>query len=325
MPVSVIRFERRARTCWGVVRNGAVFAIPGEHATTEEFIRAVACNQEMLAAAADAIPVADVTVLSPITRNQQFICLGANYRQHMIESGIDPEVKRYNMIFTKAPGSIVPANSELIKPRCVRFLDYEIEVGLVMKKDVKQRANVSAENLHDYVAGVVIVNDYSARDIQIPEGQFYKGKSFRTFAPVGPVLCLLKPDEMNYLNQLHLTLTVNGEVRQSDTTANLVNSPAETLTELSGVHDLAPGDLIATGTPSGCALAVPSPWKQRLLALLPEPMKWRLFLKVQERRTHYLKIGDVVEGRIQSTDGVVDLGMQRNLVVEEARCQSAHC
>jgi len=324
MPVSVIRFERGGKIQWGVARNERVFVIPGEYATTEQFIRAIGCNQDLLAAGTDEIPRSDIKLLSPITRNQQFICLGANYRQHMIESGIDPDVKHYNMMFTKAPGSIVPADSQLVKPRGVRFLDYEIEVGLVMKKDIKHQVTVSDENLSEFVAGVVIVNDYSARDIQIPQMQFYKGKSFRTFAPVGPILCLLQPGEMNYLKQLRLTLSVNGEVRQSDTTANLVNGPAQTLTELSAVHDLAPGDLIATGTPSGCALAVPSPFKQRLFAALPEATKWRLFFKVQARRTQYLKPGDVIESQIRSSDGVVDLGMQRNVVVEEAACQSAH-
>ncbi len=317
MPVPVIRFEHRGRNSWGVVRDDKVLAIRGEYKTTEEFIRAVRV-ESLSALNTDAIPRSEIKTLSPVTRNQQFICLGANYRQHMIESGIDPDVKRYNMMFTKAPGTIVAADSELIKPRCVRFLDYEIEVGLVIKNDVQHKVSVSEENLSDYVAGVVIVNDYSARDIQIPEGQFYKGKSFRTFAPVGPILCLLKPAEMNYLKDLQLTLTVNGEVRQRDTTANLVNGPAETLTELSGVHDLAPGDLIATGTPSGCALSVPSPFKQRIFALLPEATKWRLFLKVQERRKQYLRVGDVVESRIRSSDGAVDLGVQRNVVVEES-------
>jgi 2-keto-4-pentenoate hydratase/2-oxohepta-3-ene-1,7-dioic acid hydratase in catechol pathway len=317
MPVPVIRYEHRGRVSWGVVREDKVLAIPGEYATTEEFIDAVRI-EALAALKAAAIPRSDVRTLSPVTRNQQFICLGANYRQHMIESGIDPDVKRFNMMFTKAPGSIVPADSELIKPRCVRFLDYEIELGLIIKKAVTGRVSVSPENLPDYIAGVVIVNDYSARDIQIPEGQFYKGKSFRSFAPVGPILCLLNAEEMRYLNELQLTLTVNGEVRQKDTTANLVNGPAETLTELSGVHDLAPGDLIATGTPSGCALTVPSPMKQRIFALLPERTKWQLFLKVQERRTQYLKVGDVVESRIRSSDGVIDLGVQRNVVVEEA-------
>ena len=318
MPVSVIRFERQAQVRWGVVRDGKVLAIPGEYATTEDFIRAVTCNQKLLVPDTDAISLSEVRVLSPITRNQQFICLGANYRQHMIESGMNPDVKHYNMVFTKAPGSIVPADSEVIKPRCVRFLDYEIELGLVIKKDVKHKAIVSEENLSDYVAGVAIVNDYSARDIQIPQGQFYKGKSFRTFAPVGPILCLLTPAELHYVKKLQLTLKVNGEVRQNDTTANLVNGPAETLTELSGVHDLAPGDLIATGTPSGCALAVPSPLRQRIAAILPETTKWRLFFKAQAGRKQYLKAGDVVESHIGSSDGVVDLGMQRNVVVEEA-------
>src|SRR5271157_2544124 len=206
MPVPVIRFEHQGRNSWGVVRDDKVLAIRGEYKTTEEFIRAVRV-ESLSALNTDAIPRSEIKTLSPVTRNQQFICLGANYRQHMIESGIDPDVKHYNMMFTKAPGCIVPADSEVIKPRCVRYLDYEIEVGLVIRTDVKHKVSVSEENLSDYVAGVVIVNDYSARDIQIPEGQFYKGKSFRTFAPVGPILCLLQPAEMNYLKDLQLTLT----------------------------------------------------------------------------------------------------------------------
>ncbi|MFX5649112.1 fumarylacetoacetate hydrolase family protein, partial [Acinetobacter baumannii] len=76
------------------------------------------------------------------TGNQQFICQGANYRQHMIESGMDPDAKHFNMIFTKAPGCIVPADSELVKPAKVRFLDYEIELGLVLKRDINSPVQV---------------------------------------------------------------------------------------------------------------------------------------------------------------------------------------
>ncbi|OUL88755.1 fumarylacetoacetate hydrolase family protein, partial [Paraburkholderia hospita] len=79
------------------------------------------------------IPESEVQWLSPVTINQQFICQGANYRQHMIESGMDPDVKKFNMIFTKATSCIVPADSTLVKPNEVRFLDYEIELGLVLK------------------------------------------------------------------------------------------------------------------------------------------------------------------------------------------------
>ncbi len=188
----------------------------------------------------------------------------------MIESGIDPDAKTFNMIFTKAPSCIAPANSDVVRPRRVRFLDYEIELGLVLKRDIRRDQTVTNANLHEFVAGATIVNDYSARDIQIPEMQFYKGKSFRTFGPVGPYLCLLEPDDFNRLGELQLTLTVNGAVRQSDRLVNLVHGPAETLTELSAVHDLNAGDLLSTGTPAGCALSIPSPAKQRIAALLPE-------------------------------------------------------
>jgi 2-keto-4-pentenoate hydratase/2-oxohepta-3-ene-1,7-dioic acid hydratase in catechol pathway len=95
-----------------------------------------------------------------------------------------------------------------------------------------------------------------------------------------------------------------------------VYGPAETLTELSAVQDFSPGDLLATGTPAGCALAIPSPIKQRIAALLPEAFKWKIFGKVQARRSQYLKVGDLVEASIQSADGFVHLGKQQNRVVE---------
>ncbi len=228
---------------------------------------------------------------------------------------MDPDAKAYNMIFTKATSCIASPDSDLIKPAQVRFLDYEIELGLIIKRDVLTKTVVTDANLHEFVAGAVIVNDYSARDIQIPQTQFYKGKSFRTFGPIGPHLCLLTVPEMRYLRDLQLTLTVNGQVRQKDSTANLVFGPAETLTELSGVQDLYVGDLLSTGTPAGCALSVPSPFKQRVGALLPEAVKWAIFNKVQEGRDQYLKAGDIVEARIQSPDGVIDLGVQRNKVI----------
>ncbi len=107
--------------------------------------------------------------------------------------------------------------------------------------------------MSQYVAGAVIVNDYSARDIQIPQMQFYKGKSYRSFGPVGPYLCLLGMADFDVLRRLQLKLSVNGQPRQEDTTANLVFGPAETLTELSTIQELFCGDLLATGTPSGCA------------------------------------------------------------------------
>jgi 2,4-didehydro-3-deoxy-L-rhamnonate hydrolase len=320
MAIHVVRFAHQGRTQWGLVSQQRITPLPGEFPSTADFVRrhdadALQAFAASATAARSTLALNEVQILSPVTRDQQFLCQGANYRQHMIESGLDPDAKSYNMIFTKATSCIVPASSDLIKPARVRFLDYEIELGLILKRDVLTKTVVTEANLHEFVAGLVIVNDYSARDIQIPQTQFYKGKSFRTFGPVGPYLCLLTKQDMSQLGELQLTLTVNGQVRQQDTTANWVFGPAETLTELSGVQDLFAGDLLSTGTPAGCALSVPSPFKQRMGALLPEAARWAIFDKIQSERTQYLKAGDVVEARIQSRDGRIDLGVQRNRVV----------
>jgi 2-keto-4-pentenoate hydratase/2-oxohepta-3-ene-1,7-dioic acid hydratase in catechol pathway len=317
MSINIIRFEHGGRIQWGVIRGEQITPVPGDHLTTGDFIRETSIA-ELSALDGPTLAYADVRLLSPVTQNQQFICQGANYRQHMIESGMDPDVKTYNMIFTKAQSCIVAADSEVIKPANVRFLDYEIELGLVLKKAIHGAVTITDDNLHEYVAGAAIVNDYSARDVQIPQMQFYKGKSFRSFGPVGPWLTLLDASSIAALKNLQLTLTVNGEVRQNDTTANLVYGPAETLTELSGVQDFEAGDLLATGTPAGCALSIPSPAKQKIGALLPEKKKWEIFFKVQSKRTQYLKANDVVEARIESADGAVDLGVQSNRIVAEA-------
>lgn len=318
MPIHVIHFEHQGRAQWGVIRNDAITPIPGTFASTGAFVRS-ADPAALASLDGPSLARADVVLLSPVTRDQQFICQGANYRQHMVESGMDPDVKTYNMIFTKASSCIVPADHAVIRPRHVRFLDYEIELGLVLKGDVTAPLRVTDDDLHELVAGIVIVNDYSARDIQIPETQFYKGKSYRTFGPVGPYLCLLEPGDFALLRTLELELRVNGQLRQHDSTANLIYTPSETLTELSAVHDLFAGDLIATGTPAGCALSVPSPAMQKLAALIPERMKWQAFMKVQARRPHYLRPDDVVEARIASPDGRIDLGTQRNLIVSDTR------
>lgn len=316
MSLNILHFKHQGRAQWGVIRKGSITPIPGEFATTAEFLKANSV-EALLHLSGEALREKDVEWLSPVTQNQQFICQGANYRQHMIESGMNPDVKSFNMIFTKATSCIVPADSKLVRPKQVRFLDYEIELGLVLKRDIISLQNVSSANLHEFVAGAVIVNDYSARDIQIPQMQFYKGKSFRTFGPVGPYLCLLEPGDFAKLPRLELKLMVNGSIRQRDTIVNLVYGPAETLTELSGVQNLYVGDLLSTGTPAGCALSVPSPAKQRIGALLPEATKWKMFMKVQAGRSQYLKAGDVVESRIATPDGSIDLGVQRNAVVDE--------
>lgn len=314
MAVNCIRFERDGIVQWGVVNAGQITPIPGEFPTTKSFIEAHPDPAALRALDGPAIAEADITLLPPVTRDARFVCQGANYRQHMIESGMNPDDKTFNMIFTKATSCIAPANTDVIRPAHVRLLDYEVELGIIMKQAITGPVEVTREALGDYIAALTIVNDVSARDIQVPQMQFYKGKSFRTFGPVGPYLALLEPGDAALIDGLDLSLAVNGETRQSDNTANLVFKPAETLTELSGVQDFAIGDLIATGTPAGCALSVPPPRVQKLAALLPERKKWEIFNKAQTKRP-YLQPGDVMETTIKSPDGRIDLGVQTNRIV----------
>ena len=175
---------------------------------------------------------------------------------------------------------------------------------------VRAIVTIGGEYLKDVVFAVAIANDLSARDVQLPQTQFFKGKSYRGFCPIGPWLTVLEPDEFGELDRLDLRLSVNGVTRQSDSTANLVFKPAETISELSTFADIAAGDVLLTGTPAGCALRVPPPAVRRILQLLPERQFWKLFLKSQSRRPQYLQPGDRINATIRSTDGRFDLGEQ---------------
>lgn len=316
MAISIVRFEQADQSIkWGVLENSTITILHIEATTTSELIKLGYDElQKTVSASNEKIELSSVTLLSPITNPSQVLCQGANYRQHMIDSGMDPDAKSFNMFFTKSVSSITEPVGKIIKPKHVQLLDYEIELTLVLGKDTTGEINVTAENLHEYVAGICIGNDISARDIQIPQMQFYKGKSYRTFCPLGPVLCLLDKEEMHYLDDLQLILKVNGEIRQHDSTANLVFKPIETLTEFSNVTNFAVGDVLMTGTPSGCALGLPPAALIRVTGLLPEKIKWQLFNKSQSKRTQYLQVGDVVESQINSPDGKIDLGIQRHTI-----------
>jgi 2-keto-4-pentenoate hydratase/2-oxohepta-3-ene-1,7-dioic acid hydratase in catechol pathway len=160
----------------------------------------------------------------------------------------------------------------------------------------------------------VLANDVSARDVQLPQGQWYKGKSYRTFCPVGPYLCIPDPDEVSRWRELRLTLSVNGQPRQDSLAGDMVFQPAATLTEFSQLEDFQVGDLLLTGTPGGVALQPPNAVAQRIVGLLPEAKKWELFVRNQARSSAYLKPGDRVTASIRTADGALDLGTQHNAV-----------
>lgn len=319
MAIHIVRFHHQDQTRWGLLDGARIQPIDAPCTTTSALIELGYDGvQSRLATDQPTLDSGNVVLLSPITHDAKVLCQGANYRQHMIDSGMNPADKSFNMFFTKSSASITGPTGRIVKPRHVELLDYEIEMTLVLGKRTDGPVQVTDDNLHEYVAGICIGNDVSARDVQIPQMQFHKGKSYRTFCPLGPALCLLRESEMHYLGEMQLHLTVNGETRQQDSTDNLVFKPAETLTEYSQVQDFAPGDVLMTGTPSGCALGLPKPALVKMVGLLPEAKKWQLFVKSQKRRKHYLQAGDVVESTITSGDGHLNLGTQRHTVEDEA-------
>lgn len=315
MATHLVRYTHAGRCCWGVVRGTGIAPLDGDYPTTAALIETGEPDWRAAVTRAPSIEVAAVTLLSPVTASARVVCQGANYRQHMIESGVDPDAKRFNMFFEKSDASISAPVGSIVRPSHVRLLDYEIELALVFRKPITSPVTVTAETLPEYVFGMTIANDVSARDVQLPQMQFFKGKSYRGFCPLGPYLAVLEPGELRYLDELTLTLKVNDTVRQRDSTANLVYKPAETITELSTFCDLAPGDVLLTGTPAGCALRPPPRLVRNLMqVVLSEPQLWANFTRLQAKRPQYLKPGDVVRASIASTDGAIDLGEQRHVI-----------
>lgn len=319
MAINVARYELNGNIGWGVVADGGLTPLVGSYETTGDFMRNGRGEARTVAAAGteNNIPLDHVTLLSPVTQNQQYVCQGTNYVSHLVESGIDPEQQTFNMIFRKASSCIAPPNTDVVRPAHVSLLDYELELGLVFGKKIDGPVKVTWENLADYVGALVVNNDISARDVQLPQWQFYKGKSYRTFGPTGPWLTLIDQDDVKHIAKLRLQLFVNNKGRQDALAEDLFFQPPETLTELSGVQDFAEGDLLATGTPGGVAMQAP---KSKLLMfiskLIPEAKKWEIFIKRSQSNPSFLQPGDVIQSRIATEDGALDLGTQTNKIIQ---------
>jgi 2-keto-4-pentenoate hydratase/2-oxohepta-3-ene-1,7-dioic acid hydratase in catechol pathway len=218
--------------------------------------------------------------------------------------------------FRKSSASISGPFADVVKPAHVKFLDYEVEIGLVVGRDIPVGTTISESNLSEYIAGLVVTNDISARDIQLPQTQFYEAKSYPSFTPTGPALVLLDADELKRFGQLRLQLRVNGERRQNALVdGDMLYSPVQALQSLSRFQDLAAGDLILTGTPVGTALSAPPKPIAFIASLLPPAVKWKAFFKSQARNPKYLHSGDVIEASVGTDDGAIDLGTQRMTVV----------
>ena len=202
----------------------------------------------------DLTPADQVELLPPVSDPDKIICIGLNYRAHAEETGAD--IPKAPTIFGKYRNALVPDGATVKLPAASRKVDYEAEVAFVIGR---RASEVPVEKALDYVAGYTLLNDLSARDLQGLTMQWMAGKVFDGAAPCGPAL--ITPDEAGPHDGIGIAMQVNGEQRQSSSTADLIFSVPELVATLSTWMTLEPGDIISTGTPSGVGLAMdPRTW-----------------------------------------------------------------
>jgi len=221
-----------------------------------------------------------VRVLAPVATPPKIICLGLNYRDHAAEQ--KAQLPDEPVIFLKPHTTVIGPDEAIVKPAFVKQLDYEAELAVIIGKAGK---NIAVDDAKEHIFGYTCFNDVSARDIQFKDKQWTRGKSFDTFAPMGP--CITTSDQISNTDNLWIRTRVNGEMRQNSSTRNMVFNAYTIVHELSRVMTLEPMDVIATGTPAGVAFAM-------------KPV------------AKFLQPGDLVEVEIE------DIGVLRNKVVAES-------
>jgi 2-keto-4-pentenoate hydratase/2-oxohepta-3-ene-1,7-dioic acid hydratase in catechol pathway len=316
MTVSVLHTASENGHAWWLKTPGGAAKIDTAATTTAALLADRAAIQASVdrGTGADTVPVDGLKLISPVTRPCRVVAQMTNFESHVKDAGMDPASVPLTF-FRKASASINGPFDDIVKPPHVKLLDYEVEIGLVIGRAIPVGTTISDANLAEFIAGLVVTNDVSARDIQLPQTQFYEAKSYPTFTPVGPELVLLSADELKRFGDLRLRLSVNGQERQNALVdGDMLYRPLEALQSLTQFQELAPGDLVLTGTPAGTALSAPPKPVQVIGNLLPPSLKWKMFFTRQAGNRDYLQDGDVVEASVSTDDGAIDLGTQRTTV-----------
>jgi 2-keto-4-pentenoate hydratase/2-oxohepta-3-ene-1,7-dioic acid hydratase in catechol pathway len=304
MTVSILR---TADAWWVQTASGAA-RVPTDAATTAE----VLADRAAIDAAAnstDTVPVDSLELVSPITTPCRVVAQATNYASHVKDVGRDP-AKTPLTFFRKASGSVCGPFDDIVKPDHVRLLDYELEIGLVIGRELPVGTQVTEANLAEFVSGLVVTNDVSARDVQLTKAQFFESKSYPTFTPVGPALVLLDADELKRFGDLRLQLRVNGQIRQNMVVeGDILYPPVQALQTLARFQHRDAGDIVLTGTPVGTALTAHG------VSQKPGELDLQAFLSAQTQNPNYLHNGDIVEATVATDDGAINLGTQRNKVV----------
>jgi 2-keto-4-pentenoate hydratase/2-oxohepta-3-ene-1,7-dioic acid hydratase in catechol pathway len=245
MRLVTYRSERGDRA--GVLRDGAVVdawdALGGGGESVRELLEADR-RPEPAGAGDDRVPLDSVELLPPVPDPQKIVCIGLNYRAHAAEAGIDPPGSP--TFFAKFRNALAAPGARVPLPAASSKVDYEAEIAFVIGRRAK---DVPEDEALDHVAGFTLLNDLSARDLQFATPQWMPGKVFDGSAPCGPAL--VTPDEAAPADAISFSLTLNGERMQAASTDDLIFGVPALVAHLSALMTLEPGDLVATGTPSG--------------------------------------------------------------------------
>jgi 5-carboxymethyl-2-hydroxymuconate isomerase len=250
----------------------------GFHGTLEDLIRqsdkVIPMLEEALSGKTEILQT-DIKLSAPLKAPSKIVAIGLNYADHASESKL--ELPKTPLVFAKFPSSIIGTGEDIIIPGDItKRVDYEVELGVIIGRQAK---NIEVKDAMNYVFGYTVLNDISARDLQFSDGQWVRAKSLDTFCPIGPVV--VTADEIADVQNIRLTCEVNGKLMQDDTTANMIFGVAELISILSHSFTFEPGDVIATGTPSGVGFSRKPPV--------------------------YLKNGDVVKTSIEGIGELVNI------------------
>jgi len=222
-----VRFFKNAEIAYGAVSGDDVYGVAGD-----VFSRYAVGDAH--------VPLSDITVLAPCVPSK-IVAIGLNYRSHAQE--LDMQLPDEPMVFMKPSTTVIGHNDNICYPSMSQRLDYEAELGVVIGK---RCSHVSVDEAPQFILGYTCFNDVTARDLQQKDGQFTRSKGFDTFAPMGPCIeTELDPENVG------IECFLNGKKRQSGSTRDLIFSVYSLVSFLSRIMTLLPGDVIATGTPSG--------------------------------------------------------------------------
>jgi 2-keto-4-pentenoate hydratase/2-oxohepta-3-ene-1,7-dioic acid hydratase in catechol pathway len=324
MALMIIRYDVGQGARWAVV-TGAAPIHPDDLVEAQDLATEVTTLGDLVAeldagraSPSGLVPVPARAILSPVTPDATLICQGLNYLDHAAEAG--HHQRKANLLFAKASSSLCGPYADIVRPAGVELLDYEVEVGIVLRRSLGSGAVVDRSNIGSFVAGVVLCNDVSARDTMFGASflQWYRGKSFRTFCPTGPVFYYLdQSDVAETIRQLDLALSREGEPRQAASSANFIYPPEEALTEIAGLQDLKRGDLLLTGTPGGIIARGTPEVIGILSAHLVDDVRRRDEIRVALGAPAFLQPGETLSLTLRDARRGLHLGGQLSTIVED--------